>query len=62
MGDLELIKRIRSGKVADASFDPTDFTLEFDNDKKFQHPFNVNEPKRRFQPSKWERLKINKFV
>jgi ribosome biogenesis protein ERB1 len=23
---------------------------------------NSNEPKRRFLPSKWERLKINKFV
>lgn len=36
--------------------------MEFDNDKDFIHPFNANEPKRRFQPSKWERLKINKFV
>jgi len=27
------------------------------------HPFNSgNEPKRRFQPSKWERLKVSKMV
>ena len=59
--DLELIKRIRSGKYAE-KVDPNDFIVEFDNEKEFIHPFQNNEPKRRFQPSKWERLKINKFV
>lgn len=60
-GDLELIQRIRSGKYSE-KVDPYDFVVEYDNEKEFIHPFNSNEPKRRFQPSKWERLKINKFV
>lgn len=61
-GDIELIQRIRAGKVADKNFNPEDFTLEFANEHKFIHPFQANEPKRRFQPSKWERLRINKIV
>ena len=60
--DLELIQRIRSGKYSDPDIDPFSVSIEFDNEKEFIHPFNANEPKRRFQPSKWERLKINKFV
>lgn len=60
-GDLDLLQRIRSGKYADADIDPYDFHMEFDN-KAMIHPFSNDEPKRRFQPSKWERLKINKIV
>jgi len=45
--DLELIKRIRSGKYAE-KVDPNDFIVEFDNEKEFIHPFQNNEPKRRF--------------
>jgi ribosome biogenesis protein ERB1 len=30
--DLELIQRVRTGKVADKDFDPTDFTLDFENE------------------------------
>lgn len=26
------------------------------------HPFSRDEPKRRFVESKWERLKINKYI
>jgi len=37
------------------------FDLDFGNEK-FKHPFNSDEPKRRFVMSKWERLKINKFI
>ena len=59
--DLELLQRVRSGKYAE-KFDPEDYTIEIDNEKKFIHPFSVNEPKRRFQPSKWERLRVNKMV
>jgi len=61
-GDLELIQRIRQNKYADKDVDPYDFIIEYDNQKEFIHPFDSNEPKRRFLPSKWERLKINKFV
>lgn len=60
--DLELLQRIRSGKYSDPDIDPYGMFIELDNEKEFMHPFNINEPKRRFQPSKWERLKINKFV
>ncbi len=60
--DLELIQRIRSGKYADPEIDPFSVFIEYDNEKEFIHPFNSNEPKRRFQPSKWERLRVNKFV
>lgn len=59
--DLELLQRIRSGKFADKDIDPFDFYMEFEH-KDLIHPFNNDEPKRRFQPSKWERLKVNKFV
>ena len=30
--------------------------------KDFIHPFSNYEPKRRFVPSKWERLKVQKFL
>lgn len=61
---MDLIQRVRSGQFADADIDPFDFQLEFDNEKEFIHPLNNQhyEPKRRFQPSKWERLKVSKFV
>jgi ribosome biogenesis protein ERB1 len=60
--DLELIQRVRTGQFADAEIDPFDFQIEFDNEKKFIHPFNNDEPKRRFQPSRWERLKVSKII
>lgn len=60
-GDLELLQRVRSGKFADKDVDPFDFHIEFEH-KEMIHPFNSDEPKRRFQPSKWERLKVNKIV
>jgi len=36
--DLDLIKRIRSGKYAE-KMDPNDFIVEYDNEKEFIHPF-----------------------
>jgi ribosome biogenesis protein ERB1 len=61
--DLELLIRIRKGKVADKNFkkDPEDTYFEFEH-KELIHPFQSNEPKRRFVPSKHERLRIQKFV
>jgi ribosome biogenesis protein ERB1 len=60
--DMELIQRVRSGKYADADIDPYDTYIEFEH-KEMIHPMQSgNEPKRRFQPSKWERLKVNKLV
>ena len=59
--DFELIKRIRSGKFADKAIEEDDFFFEFEN-KDMIHPFYDKNPKRAFLPSKWERLKINKFI
>jgi ribosome biogenesis protein ERB1 len=60
--DLELIQRVRAGQFADKDIDPFDFQIEFAPNKEMLHPFSVDEPKRRFQPSKWERIKVNKIV
>lgn len=62
--DLDLIQRVRAGKFADASIDPyADFDVQFEN-KNDIHPFSggMHEPKSRFVQSRWERLKITKFV
>ena len=59
-----MIRRIRRGTYADADIDPHDenLTFEFEN-KDWIHPFNAaNTPKRSFIPSKWERLKVSKFM
>lgn len=62
-GDLELLKRVRDGQYADSEIDPyADFDYDAD-DKHFVHPLNsAPESKRRFIPSKWERLKVSKYV
>lgn len=61
--DLDLLKRVREGKFADRDIDPYEpFDYEIES-KDFIHPLNgVPEPKRRFVPSKWERLKVSKYV
>jgi len=57
-----MLLRLRKGKVADKNFKlNTDFDWEYEH-KELIHPFQSNEPKRRFIPSKWERLKVQKFV
>ena len=61
-GDLEMLLRIRKGKVADKNFKLNeDYTYEKEHPDAI-HPFQSNEPKRRFVPSKWERLKVQKFL
>lgn len=59
-----MIKRLRSGKWADADIDPYDENaIVVTNNKDWIHPFNsAQTPKRSFIPSKWERLKVSKFV
>jgi ribosome biogenesis protein ERB1 len=61
--DLELLQRVRLGKMADSSIDPfEDWDVDF-GDKGFEHPLSAApEPKSRFVPSKWERLKVSKFI
>lgn len=62
-GDLEMLRRVREGKFADQSIDPyAPFNYEIES-KDFLHPLNgVPEPKRRFVPSKHERLRVSKYV
>ena len=63
--DLELIQRIRSGRYAEKSIDPfEDWNFEVEN-KEMIHPLSTGSgylPKRNFVPSKWERLKVSKFI
>ena len=63
--DLELIQRIRSGNYADKTIDPfEDWNYEVEN-KSMIHPLSTGSgyrPKRNFVPSKWERLKVSKFI
>jgi len=49
VADLELLQRVRKGKMADSSIDPfEDWDLDF-GDKGFEHPLSAApEPKRRF--------------
>lgn len=58
-----MLLRIRKGKVADKNFDVNteEFHFEYEH-KDLIHPFQSNEPKRRFIPSKYERLKVQKFL
>ena len=59
-----MISRIRRGTFADGNIDPHDENnaIDFGN-KAFLHPFNAaTTPKRSFIPSKWERLKVSKFM
>ena len=55
---------MRQGTFADADVDPYDESAIFTSAKKdWIHPFNAaSTPKRSFIPSKWERLKVSKFV
>lgn len=58
---LELIDRIRSGKWASKKIATSDYQAEFPHDDPF--PIHAHPPaKRNFQPSKWERLKVNKIL
>ena len=53
---------MRQGKWADKTIDPYDTYFEV-NTPGMIHPFNAaTTPKRSFIPSKWERLKVQKYV
>lgn len=62
-GDLEMLRRVREGKFADSTIDPyAPFNYELDS-KDFIHPLSAApEAKRRFVPSKHERLRVSKYV
>lgn len=57
-----MIMRIRKGKVAERDFDLNKDYSEFFEGITRPHPIQSQEPKRRFVPSKWERLKVQKFL
>jgi len=62
---LDTISRIIKGKAFTKKYDETDYKIELSQEdlKSFIHPFDAcDPPKRRFQPSKWERVKINKIM
>mmetsp|Transcript_30331 Transcript_30331/g.46396 ORF Transcript_30331/g.46396 Transcript_30331/m.46396 type:complete len:121 (+) Transcript_30331:478-840(+) len=61
--DLEMLIRIRKGKHADKSLNLTSDEHRWETENPdMVHAFSNYEPKRRFVPSKWERLKVQKFL
>lgn len=56
-----MIERIRKGKFASKAIADNDYSIEFE----YNDPFPLSAapiPKRRFMPSKHERVKINKIL
>lgn len=61
--DLEMLKRLRKGGVAaEADFDINEDFSEAAKAEKNTNAISEFNPKRRFIPSKWERLKVQKFL
>ena len=59
--DRELIRNIQKGRFADPEFDP--YEVFGDPGPVSIHPMlNLDEPKRRFIPSKWEAQRVNYLV
>lgn len=58
---LELIDRIRSGKMASKTIATANYEVTYDYNDPF--PVHAHPPaKRNFMPSKWEQMKINKIL
>jgi ribosome biogenesis protein ERB1 len=58
---LELIDRIRSGKMASKTVATASYEVSYDYNDPF--PVHAHPPaKRNFMPSKWEQMKINKIL
>lgn len=56
------MRRIRTGKFVNKAMSETHYEVPLDKSE-FIHPMdNTIPPKRRFMPSKWERMKINKIL
>lgn len=59
---LDMIRRIRTGRYVNKKMEETAYEIPLDKSE-FIHPMdNTLPPKRRFMPSKWERLKVNKIL
>jgi len=60
--DLEVIRRIRS-RMYPSGKTNTEEMVEYENKEAGIHPLSrAHPPKRRFLPSKWERMKVKKLV
>lgn len=60
--DLEVIRRIRQRMYPSTATDTTSM-VEYDNPDAAIHPVSrAHPPKRRFLPSKWERMKVKRLV
>jgi ribosome biogenesis protein ERB1 len=61
--DLQLIERMQAGTVAHPEHDMYPDTVPYYSSIKELHPMDQGpEPKRRFIPSKWERMKVLKII
>jgi len=61
--DLDMILRIRKGKIADKDFKHDDEAFIYNPEHKdIDKLFSGFDPKRRYVPSKWEKLKVQKFI
>ncbi|MCO5574126.1 hypothetical protein L7F22_027905 [Adiantum nelumboides] len=61
--EIDLIRRIRDGRVPHAEVDPYEPYVDWFNWEDKGHPLSsAPEPKRRFIPSKWEAKKVVKLV
>lgn len=61
--DLDMILRIRRGQIADKDFKHDDEGFVYEPEHKdIEQPFSGYDPKRRYVPSKWEKLKVQKFI
>lgn len=58
---LEIIDRIRSGKMASKTIATADYSYTLDHNDPM--PLHAHPPsKRNFMPSKWEQMKVNKIL
>ena len=63
--DLEILRRIQSGAFAHPEFEAYPDYIPFNTHKGVREKHSLHqgtEPKRRFVPSKWERMKVLKIV
>lgn len=59
---LDVLERIRAGKFANRAIAENDYSVEYEWNEGHLPLSSAPPPKRRFLPSKWERIKVNKIV
>jgi len=63
--ELDIIRRLQASEVPDESYDPYEPTVEWFTGKGKEEVMPLSgrlEPKRRWQPSKWEKQKVGPIV